>query len=877
MSRAKHCAKKLSKWAKETSNINPNLRNIFDQFSRSPDGRARSAEETNDLLAEYLTGLDEKIKQHKNSGDPDPIGKAIAMQMKEEESALADQKRQAKLSILHGLKLRQLARSYDYDLKKLQSKLINSREYDATSQITGLEEAYQRNLIDGVDGFRTKLRKLKLKSKFSAEDMLKDANSEAAIRDIISNQTFDDSDLSKIAKVVDEHDRLMVKLRREKGIATDELEGRAGKQYNVPTLMLTPPRYRTLFSNFNKDAKAYMQANDLKDISDAKIQMAMNEWVEHQKNSLDLKKTFGMDELESLNKSEKELLQKKLIGGFKAITDPNYAKSIRSKDLSLANRLKKRRVYYYKDGKTAAEYSRLYGAGSLYDSIMAETNANARTLATASVFGPDPSTSWDILKKDIQKNASSIQKNKYLSAIDRDVRYLAGDLRPDSVTWGGHIVENGKKVVAMARLGKVVINSISDVANALVHLDHLGAGFTDKIEYLTRNVGTMLENLPGFKGKRFSQERKEFLESIGFMAKHMAHNRLTADIGDFSGKLDKVSQKFYTMNAQNWFDRSLKEAHAANTSRQLGKIAAKSFDNLPYETRTLFEAYGFNSKQWDLIRKDITKSDGHKFLTPDSILNLDDKEFSGSGINKKDLYRKTLGFILDGYRHVVPMGDISDRALRAERMQSSSANSIIMNSFFQFKSFLFGYTRNLNREYKLYASNPDFETMAKPRAIVKMLGNKIIPVAALSLFSYMIDKKLKGEPLGLDFNSENPKKRHDAYINMTQALLPAFGAYGTVLNSFLNPRSAQSQLSGPMINASISTMENLKSIFGEIIDPRRHKKTWQLSTAEMLYNNLPMHNLFYVDALAKSYLAKPVMDAIEPNSYEQMINKIKEE
>ena len=181
---------------------------------------------------------------------------------------------------------------------------------------------------------------------------MKDANSEAAIRDIISNQTFDESDLSKIARVVDEHDRLMVKLRREKGIATEELLGRAGKQYNVPTLS-APPRYRTLFSSFSKMQK-HMEANGLKNISDAKIQMAMNEWVEYQKNA-SLKRTFGMNTLDALNKSEIELLEK-LVGGFKAITDPNYAKSIRSKDLSLASRLKKRRVYYYKNGKAAAEY-----------------------------------------------------------------------------------------------------------------------------------------------------------------------------------------------------------------------------------------------------------------------------------------------------------------------------------------------------------------------------------------------------------------------------------------------------------------------------------------------------------------------------------------
>ena len=877
MSKAKDCAKKISQWSKNTPNINPDLKQIFQQFERSPGGRARSASEVNNLLSDYLSDLNEKIQEHRNSGDSDPVGKAIARQMQEEESSLADQKRQAKLSILHGLKLRQLARSYGYDLKKLQSKLINSREFDATSQIPGLEEAYQKNLIDGADGFRTKLRNLKLKSNFNAEDIMKDANSEAAIRDIISNQTFDESDLSKIARVVDEHDRLMVKLRREKGIATEELLGRAGKQYNVPTLMLTPPRYRTLFSSFSKDAKAYMEANGLKNISDAKIQMAMNEWVEYQKNALDLKRTFGMNTLDTLNKSEIELLEKKLVGGFKAITDPNYAKSIRSKDLSLANRLKKRRVYYYKNGKAAAEYSRLYGAGSLYDSIMAETNANARTLATASVFGPDPSTSWDILRKDLDKNAPLSQKSRYLNGLDRDVRYLAGDLRPDSITWGGHIIENTKKVIAMARLGKVVVNSISDIANSFAYLDHLGGGFVDKLESFSRTVGTMLENLPGFKGKRFSQERKELLESIGFMAQHMSHNRMTADVGDFSGKIDTLSQKFYTMNAQNWFDRSLKEANVANTSRQLGKMAAKSLEQLPYETRTLLEAYGFNSKQWDLIRKDITKSDGHKFLTPDSILNLDDKEFTGSGINRQDLYRKTLSFLLDGYRHVVPMGDISDRALRAERMKSSSANDIISNSFFQFKSFLFGYTRNLNREYQLYASNPDFDKAAHPRAILKILSNKIIPVGALSLFSYMIDKKLKGESLGLDFNSENPKKRHDAYMNLTQALLPSIGAYGTAIESFLNPRSAQSELSGPMINTVLSAMESLKSIFGEITDQAKHKKTWQLSTAEMLYNNLPMHNLFYVDALAKSFLAKPVMDAIQPNSYEESIRRIKEQ
>ena len=114
-------------------------------------------------------------------------------------------------------------------------------------------------------------------------------------------------------------------------------------------------------------------------------------------------------------------------------------------------------------------------------------------------------------------------------------------------------------------------------------------------------------------------------------------------------------------------------------------------------------------------------------------------------------------------------------------------------------------------------------------------------------------------------------------MNLTQALLPSIGAYGTAIESFLNPRSAQSELSGPMINTGLSAMESLKSIFGEITDPAKHKKTWQLSTAEMLYNNLPMHNLFYVDALAKSFLAKPVMDAIQPNSYEESIRRIKEQ
>ena len=66
MSKAKDCAKEISQWSKNTPNINPDLKQIFQQFERSRDSRSINLE-VNNLLNDYLLSLNEKIEEHQNS------------------------------------------------------------------------------------------------------------------------------------------------------------------------------------------------------------------------------------------------------------------------------------------------------------------------------------------------------------------------------------------------------------------------------------------------------------------------------------------------------------------------------------------------------------------------------------------------------------------------------------------------------------------------------------------------------------------------------------------------------------------------------------------------------------------------------------------
>jgi hypothetical protein len=380
---------------------------------------------------------------------------------------------------------------------------------------------------------------------------------------------------------------------------------------------------------------------------------------------------------------------------------------------SVGKKLSHERVIHFKDPAAWAAYNRDFGAGTLHEAVAAGLRRQARATALMATLGPNYEMNFDaIVAETLQKMQKAKASPKALAQFQTDARrykrmYLA-ELDGSTNIPGSDPLATAaasvRSIQSMASLGGATLSSLATLANGAKYhgasaLEVIGSGMgklfqgappAEKLE-LWADLGVVLSSLSGKLVSRFSPD------------------------DNVAGRLGKLQHTFFTLNLQNRWTDSFREATAELLSANLARRVGERFDALPERLRTTLGLYGIDADKWDIFRRtEATELDGARFLAPAQLEQLEDAPFAkylekrgikATPTRVRELRRETArqfrGYFADQNGYMVLTPDAATRGMMKQGTQVGTGVGEALRFIMQFKSFPRAYTqRALGREFK---------------------------------------------------------------------------------------------------------------------------------------------------------------------------------
>ena len=370
---------------------------------------------------------------------------------------------------------------------------------------------------------------------------------------------------------------------------------------------------------------------------------------------------------------------------------------------ALADRLSTHRVLLFSDAKSAFDYNRIYGSGSLYETMVGQFHSSARDLSLLENLGPNPEKVWgELVNKtfleDRDKLRSSDEKTrtKALAMFDKRYRldslyrYVSGELTSARNPTIGSVGQAIRMYQSFIRLGGAAISSLSDIPNKAIVMQSHGTGIFESYSRSIAHIGT----------KFTTPERKE----LAYKLSRMGGSPITDFVGRYNsddsrvGRMGRIMRAYYKLNLMDWWQDSQKGGYAIDLSRMMGTFSRESFDTLPKEAVRDLTNAGITPEDWELIRKSTVKlSDGAQYLTTDGIR---DPKITGD-LKPEEVDRletKLQTFFSDRAGHAIIEPGDWERWVLSLGTQKGTAAGEFMRIISQFKAYpLTFYTRAWGR------------------------------------------------------------------------------------------------------------------------------------------------------------------------------------
>ena len=362
---------------------------------------------------------------------------------------------------------------------------------------------------------------------------------------------------------------------------------------------------------------------------------------------------------------------------------------------NLAKRASQERTLHFKDADAWFDYNQKFGSNSLLESAVHGLSKAARNTALMRTWGTNPEAAF---KADLDQ---LILRAKARGDA-KETRDLAGwriKAEMDQLTGAGNIPENPKlatvsgtirSLESMAKLGGVVLSSLSDIAVRASTLRHNGVG-------LLESYGDSLASL--FRG-RGRGETREIADLIGASVDGMLGSVMSRfDATDnVRGRMSKLMNVYFRMNGLTWWTDAHKTGVSLMLSHNLARNAEKGFAQLDRSLRGNLTRYGISESEWDAVRKSSVKeANGRAYITPDSIHTME-------GLDKREADKiegSLRSYFIEQTREALTEGGARERALIYGNTRPGTAWGEAARFMMQFK--LFGTTfatRHIARELK---------------------------------------------------------------------------------------------------------------------------------------------------------------------------------
>lgn len=383
---------------------------------------------------------------------------------------------------------------------------------------------------------------------------------------------------------------------------------------------------------------------------------------------------------------------------------------------SVGKKVSHERVIHFRDAAATVEYNARWGAGTLHEAIAAGLRRQARATALMATLGPNYEMNFDAVVADtlkrMRKDGASAKalaqfqtdarryKRMYLAEIDGSVNIPGSD--PVAT-----VSASLRSWQSMASLGGATLSSLSDLATLANGAKYHGAS---ALEVIGNGMGKLFQGAP-------PAEKLELWADLGVVLSSLSGklvSRFSPD-DNVAGRLGKLQHTFFTLNLQNRWTDSFREATAELLSANLARRVGERFDALPERLRTTLGLYGIDADKWDIFRAtEATEIDGARFLAPAALEALEDAPFaqylSKRGISatptrirelRRETARQFRGYFADQNGYMVLTPDAATRGMMKQGTQVGTGVGEALRFIMQFKSFPLAYTqRALGREVK---------------------------------------------------------------------------------------------------------------------------------------------------------------------------------
>lgn len=643
----------------------------------------------------------------------------------------------------------------------------------------------------------------------------------------------------------------VMKARRLEGMSVEKLKDMALDRWKNFTMHLLDGK------TFNIDKSRYDAF--LRGVPDEEINKKVNEFLDHAYKNIiaDMHPSS-----KSIKPAKEGVVGEDLVAYFKL-------------PANMADKKAAERVFIFKDNQSWGAYNRMYGAGSLHETLANMIANSGRELGAMKLMGPNPEAMLESLikyayeKMEPSKAYKFTGKDSILASdtFNRARLYLNYQLYGLQSTTPqlAKIGANLRGMQTVLHLGQMVISSLSDYSNLMSELVSSGQPMLKAFV----NSGRAM-----FHRAAMSKHDQEILTQAVGIFEHqyigdMAHRFFIGNAGDKSFTTHKLLPFFFKWTGATFWDKNIRSGTGIVFADHISSLADKSFDQLDKNLQNNLKIFDITKHEWDLLRANpmrLSELEGENstkaWILPESALTASDKYFTAylklKGIKKitpmaLNIERDTLSSKLRAfYAERVEMSNMQPDSVDLRYMGILGAQGPmqeLMKVLWQFKSFAMAFTRKgLIRRYQ----------RLEPPTRIKILGTLVATTMGLSALSIQTKQVLNGKKIFPLSSSTFWKK-----VLLQSGGLGFFGDLwsGYLFQSYGNPTI---KVSGPVIDWFNETLGLIKKL-------QDGKDVGDTLTNYARYNLVP--NIWYTNLAIQEFFLEVLSSDKQRRKFKNYLKK----
>jgi len=591
---------------------------------------------------------------------------------------------------------------------------------------------------------------------------------------------------------------------------------------------------------------------------------SITDWKQHQsawreiiKPLLDLERTFGGA------KNIDEILDDMWLKLRSGVFFKNDGLDAVYGSQSIVKKLSEGRVLHFKNADARFKYDQKFGNPRLRESVVHGLQLSARNIGIMNSFGTKPEANFKRMLKILEVHFAKINpkldgKFKF-EKFKNEFMEVDGSVYQVDNAMGAKIGMALRFFQGTGKLGFATISSFADLATYMTESRFQGRGlFTGLAEALGQLTGL--------------GRNKVALDVLGVMSNTTigVMNQKFSGRGDMTGKFASLSNKFYQLNALNWWVSNLKSAMTVGVARLYGMKRSLTFDKLSAREQNILTMYGIDNGKWNMLRSiSALEADGKTYITAEKIDEISIESidsYLGRKVSKReadnfrqDLHISYRNLLLDRAMHGTPEPDAAVRADLNRGWKRGTVEGELMRFFTQFKSFPVAiYQKVIGRELRGY--NPANESVGRNRATG--LASMVIFGTMMGYLSMTVKDLLKGK------SPRDMNKLENWGAAFVQG--GGMGIYGDFLYSELKNGyggSLQETAMGP----AFADLSKFIASFTHLING--DMKKFGKSNYSILEGNTPFLNLFYTKAAYDYLIGYHIKEFLDPGYFRRMRRK----